>query len=65
MLGILGCLKAILTPTGYLMLIKFMPQVEMCLPLEVVPFYISYAMQPACPRHAAVSPSPLPHMPLP
>ena len=54
MLGILGCLKAIPTPTRYLMLIKFMPHVEMCLPLEVVLFYISYAMEP-CPRHAAVA----------
>jgi len=42
-LGILGYLRVIVTPTRYLMLMRFMPQVDICLHLEVALFQVLQA----------------------
>jgi hypothetical protein len=45
--GILGYLRVIVMPTGFLMLIRFMPQVDMFSHLEVTLFHGSLASRPS------------------
>jgi hypothetical protein len=46
-LGILGYLRVIVMPTRFLMLMRFMPQVDMFSHLEVVLFHGSFARRPS------------------